>query len=84
MNQQRRMVEKVTLHEAIANVDSLEELEMLDEQHCIQGDSTSIVYHTNFDTNFEDRNAFVCGVAKYIEEATIQAKLNKMLEEGWS
>lgn len=40
------------------------------------------MYHVNFDTNFEDRNAFVCGVAKYIEEATVQAQLNRMLEEG--
>ena len=27
------------------------------------------------DTNFEDRSAFVTGVAKYIEEATVHAKL---------
>ena len=29
----------------------------------------------NMDTNFEDRNAFVTGVAKYIEEATVHSKL---------
>ena len=40
------------------------------------------MYHVSFDTNFEDRNAFVCGVAKYIEEATVQAQLNQMLEDG--
>lgn len=46
------------------------------------GESWSVVYHVNFDTNFEDRNAFVCGVAKYIEEATVQCHLNVMLDEG--
>ena len=34
----------------------------------------------NFDTNFEDRNAFITGVAKYIEEATVHSSLNEMLE----
>lgn len=63
-------------------LDILDEIDLPDEQPCIQGVSQSIVYHVNFDTNFEDRNAFVCGVAKYIEEATVQAQLNRMLEEG--
>ncbi|KAH7640918.1 hypothetical protein HUG17_8387 [Dermatophagoides farinae] len=49
---------------------------------CGDGENWSIVYHVNFDTNFEDRNAFVCGVAKYIEEATVQCHLNVMLDEG--
>lgn len=49
---------------------------------CVAGENWSIVYHVNFDTNFEDRNAFVCGVAKYIEEATVQCHLNVMLDEG--
>ena len=38
------------------------------------------MYQANFDTNFEDRNAFVTGVAKYIEEATVHSNLNEMLE----
>jgi len=80
--QQQHVVEKVTLADALSNVDVLDELELPDEQPSIQGLSSSIVYHVNFDTNFEDRNAFVCGVAKYIEEATVQAQLNRMLEEG--
>jgi cytoplasmic FMR1 interacting protein len=33
------------------------------------------VYQANFDTNFEDRNGFVTGIAKYIEEATVHASL---------
>ena len=80
--QQQREMEETTLNGALSNVYLLDELELPDEQHCIQGEAKSIVYHVNFDTNFEDRNAFVCGVAKYIEEATIQAKLNEILEEG--
>ena len=45
-----------------------------------QAQPCSIVYQANFDTNFEDRNAFVTGVAKYIEEATVHSNLNEMLE----
>lgn len=76
------ILDKVTLTDVLQGLDLLDELDLPDEQHCIQADTKSIVYHNNFDTNFEDRNAFVCGVAKYIEEATIQAELNRMLEEG--
>ena len=39
------------------------------------------IYYKYF-PNFEDRNAFVTGVAKYIEEATVHSNLNEMLEEG--
>jgi hypothetical protein len=46
----------------------------------LQAQPCSIVYQANFDTNFEDRNAFVTGVAKYIEEATVHSNLNEMLE----
>ena len=38
------------------------------------------LFQANFDTNFEDRNAFITGVAKYIEEATVHSSLNEMLE----
>lgn len=73
---------KVSLSDAIANVEVLDEIDLPDEQHCIQGQAKSIVHHFNLDTNFEDKNAFVCGVAKYLEEANYQSKLNQMLEEG--
>ncbi len=82
MSNQEVVVERVTLSDALSNVDVLDELELPDSQPSIAGESWSIVYHVNFDTNFEDRNAFVCGVAKYIEEATVQATLNTMLDEG--
>lgn len=29
----------------------------------------------NFNTNFEDRNAFVTGIATYIEQATIHSSM---------
>lgn len=74
--------EKITLTDALQNVDVLDELPLPDQQPCIEGMSLSIHYQANFDTNFEDRNAYVTGVARYIEEATVHAELNKLLEEG--
>ena len=76
------MAEKVTLADALSNVDVLDELPLPDEQPCIEAQPCSIVFQANFDTNFEDRNAFITGVAKYIEEATVHSSLNEMLEEG--
>lgn len=74
--------DKVTLTDALSNVDVLDELTLPDEQPCIEAQPCSIVYQANFDTNFEDRNGFVTGIAKYIEEATVHASLNELLEEG--
>lgn len=67
--------EKVTLADALSNVDVLDELTLPDEQPCIEAQPCSVVYQANFDTNFEDRNGFVTGIAKYIEEATVHASL---------
>lgn len=78
----KTMAAEVTLADALSNVDVLDELPLPDQQPCIEALPCSIVYHANFDTNFEDRNAFVTGVAKYIEEATVHAELNEMLEQG--
>ena len=77
------MSEKVTLADALSNVDVLDELPLPDEQPCIEAQPCSIVYQANFDTNFEDRNAFITGVAKYIEEATVHSSLNEMLEVNY-
>ncbi|GAB6019487.1 Cytoplasmic FMR1-interacting protein 1 [Chamberlinius hualienensis] len=74
--------EKVTLADALSNVDVLDELQLPDQQPCIEAQTCSITYVANFDTNFEDRNAFVTGVARYIEEATVHAALNDLLEKG--
>ena len=67
--------EKVTLTDALSNVDVLDELTLPDEQPCIEAQPCSVVYQANFDTNFEDMNVFVTGIAKYIEEATVHASL---------
>ena len=48
----------------------------------MQGVSSSIVHHVNYDTNFEDRKAFARCDAKCIEEASLQANMNRMLDEG--
>jgi len=67
--------EKITLTDALQNVDVLDDLPLPDQQPCIEALSLSIHYQTNFDTNFEDRSAYVTGVARYIEEATVHADL---------
>ena len=67
--------DKVTLGDALSNVDVLDEFTLPDEQPCIEAQPCSVVYQANFDTNFEDRNGFVTGIAKYIEEATVHASL---------
>ncbi|XP_052277863.1 cytoplasmic FMR1-interacting protein-like [Dreissena polymorpha] len=74
--------DKVTLTEALHNVNVLDDLHLPDQQPCIEALSLSIHYQTNFDTNFEDRAAYVTGVARYTEEATVHSELNKLLEEG--
>lgn len=56
--------------------------EICSSHRSVQEVASSIVYHVNFETNFEDRKAFARCDAKCIEEATVQANLNRMLEEG--
>ena len=69
------MNEKVTLADALSNVDVLDEFPLPDEQPYIESQLSSVIYKVNFDSNFEDRNGFVTGIAKYIEEATVHANL---------
>ena len=74
--------DKITLTDALQNVDVLDELPLPDQQPCIEGMSLSVQYQANFDTNFEDRTAYVTGVARYIEEATVHADLvSKIVSE---
>lgn len=61
--------------DALSNVEILDERPLPDEQPLIEASTFSITYQANFDTNFEDRNGFVTGIAKYIEEATTHANL---------
>ncbi|XP_045119572.1 cytoplasmic FMR1-interacting protein-like isoform X1 [Portunus trituberculatus] len=74
--------ERVTISDALSNVDVLDDLPLPDQQPVIEAQPCSVVYIANFDTNFEDRMAYVTGVAKYMEEAATHAELNKLLEEG--
>ncbi|CAL1540993.1 unnamed protein product [Lymnaea stagnalis] len=73
---------QVSLKSALEKVDTLTCVTLHDEQPCIEALSLSIHYRAKFDTNFEDKNAFVSSVAKYKEQATGQAVLNQLLEEG--
>lgn len=67
--------EKVSLNDALSNVDVLDDLPLSDQQPMVEAQSCSVVYTANFDTNFEDRNAYVTGIAKYMEEAATHAEL---------
>ncbi|KAL8601614.1 hypothetical protein ACOMHN_003880 [Nucella lapillus] len=74
--------EKVDLTSALQNVDALDEFLLQDEQPCIEAVNEPVHYGVNLDSNFTDKAAFVCAQAKYIEQATVQADLNLILEEG--
>ena len=71
--------EHFTLANALTNVSGLDEIALPDNQPCMEGLHSSIAYQANFETNFEDRNAFVTGVARYIEEATVHSSLVRFL-----
>ncbi|KAJ1369893.1 glutathione exchanger [Parelaphostrongylus tenuis] len=68
--------------DALGNVELLEDLILPDDQPAIEARVLPLLCRTNFDTNFEDRNAYVTGVSKYIEEATRHALFNDLLAEG--
>ncbi|KAB0392601.1 hypothetical protein E2I00_016532, partial [Balaenoptera physalus] len=84
-----RMAAQVTLEDALSNVDLLEELPLPDQQPCIEPPPSSLLYQVgdgqprdpNFNTNFEDRNAFVTGIARYIEQATVHSSMVKCNEQ---
>ena len=59
--------QNVTIDEALSNVELLDELPIPDEQPCIEPMPASLTYTANFDTHFEDRRAYITGMAKYIE-----------------
>lgn len=46
----------------------------IDQPH-IEGQPLPVLYQAVMNSNFEDRNGFVTGIAKYIEEATVHAAL---------
>lgn len=71
----------VAIDEALKNVNQLERLgkRLTDEQPFIEAFPASVTYTVNLDTNFEDREAFVTGFSKYLEEATVQSDLVSIL-----
>ena len=77
---------KITLSDALQNVELLDDClnAFNDEQPAIDPLPLSIQYQTNFETNFEDRTSYITAYAKYMEEATIHASINAMLEKGAS
>ncbi|XP_065179360.1 cytoplasmic FMR1-interacting protein 2-like [Sycon ciliatum] len=76
------MAQSITLEVALSNVERLSNLILADEQPNIEPQPASVVYDVSFDTNFEDRNAFVSGNAKFMEEATAHCGLSKVLKKG--
>ncbi len=64
-----------TLQDAITNVRCLEALALPDEQPTIEPEAASVVYEVSFDTNFADRTAFITGIGKFNEEATVCSSL---------
>ncbi len=69
------MGEPVTFRDAIGNVEVLDEIPLPDSQSCIEGLPLPVLCQASFDTNFEDKGAFVTGMSKYIEEASRHAEL---------
>lgn len=59
------------LNSAVTNVGCLKDLSLPDEQPVIEPEPASVVYEVSFDTNFADRTAFITGIGRYNEEATI-------------
>lgn len=69
------VVERVSLADALANVGVLDEIALPDNQPFIEAQSIPLQYKANLDTNFEDKNAFISGISKYIEEAQRHSEL---------
>jgi cytoplasmic FMR1 interacting protein len=64
-----------SLDEALKNVNLLDDLALCDEQPVIEAPAASITYNPNFDTNFEDSEAFITCNSKYLEEAAMHRGL---------
>ena len=64
-----------TLQDALTNVQCLDNMVLPDEQPCVEPEPASVVYEVSFDTNFADRTAFITGIGKFNEEATVCSKL---------
>ncbi|EGD72022.1 hypothetical protein PTSG_00038 [Salpingoeca rosetta] len=67
---------------AVQTVQMLRAHQLPDDQPCIEASSSTVNYEASFDTNFQDREGFVSGIAHYVEEAQNLGTLNDMLEQG--
>ncbi|CAH0390912.1 unnamed protein product [Bemisia tabaci] len=54
--------DKLTLTDALSNVNTLDELRLPNEQPCVTAQPCPVIYQANFVTNFEDWNGSVTGV----------------------
>ncbi|KAL7672733.1 hypothetical protein ACOME3_007614 [Neoechinorhynchus agilis] len=77
----------VTLSDAILNVDALADVTESRRSSCFSShdfgnSSESLAYEVDFNTDFQDRNAYLCVVSKYMEEATHQCELDCLLSRG--
>lgn len=72
---QNKMESSKSLEEAQKNVNLLDDLALSDEQPVIEAPAASITYNPNFDTNFEDSEAFITCNSKYLEEAAMHRGL---------
>uniref|UniRef100_A0A914VB49 Uncharacterized protein n=1 Tax=Plectus sambesii TaxID=2011161 RepID=A0A914VB49_9BILA len=61
----------------------LYEIPLPDSQPCIEAQPLPLLCRVNLDTNFEDKNAYVTGISKYMEEATRHGEFNEMLKDGF-
>lgn len=60
---------EVNIESAVQTVQMLHVHELPDDHPSIEATPTSISYEVSFDTNFQDREGFVSGIAHYVEEA---------------
>ena len=63
------------LLQAIRAVQQLRSHALVDDCPSVEAPGIGLNYTASFDTNFEDRCAFVSGVSKYVEEAQSLASL---------
>eukprot|EP00040_Diaphanoeca_grandis_P031270 m.186745 g.186745 ORF g.186745 m.186745 type:complete len:1253 (-) comp32277_c0_seq1:190-3948(-) len=73
---------EMTLEQALDNVNVLQTSKIPVDQPCIEAASISLDCDISFDSNFSDREAFVRGISKYVEEASSIGSLTVLLEKG--
>ena len=64
-----------SLKAAIRNVQHLRVHALVDDQPAVEASAMGLNYVASYDSNFEDRCAFVLGVSRYVEEAQSLATL---------